>query len=1240
MKPNSQRIRELFVAAVAKADPMLRDAFVEEASDGDEELAREVRLLLEAHENASSFLESPAIGPMIEYGPGPIAEGPGTVIGPYKLLEQIGEGGMGVVFMAEQTVPVRRKVALKIIKPGMDTKQVIARFEAERQALAMMDHPNIAKVFDGGTTGQKTEIPNSKSAGNPKSQIRNPKTEHRNPEGRGAMAPGPDFGFGSSDLEFPSDFGFGSSNFSAGRPYFVMELVRGIPITEYCDRYRLPIEERLALFVQVCQAVQHAHQKGIIHRDLKPSNVMVTMIDGAAVPKVIDFGVAKAMGQQLTEKTLFTNFAQLVRTPLYMSPEQAEISGVDVDTRSDIYVLGVLLYELMTGTTPFDAETFRTAGYDEMRRILREQEPPRPSTRISTLEATAPTISANRQTDPRRLRKSLHGELDWIVMKCLEKDRRRRYETANSLVADLQHYLNHEPVDAGPPSAWYRLRKYARRNRAALATAAVVATALLAGTAASTWEAIRAIKAEGLAETRAGAERAARDKADQLLGEVTQERNRADVARQDADRRATEAREVVDFLINDLIGAASPSQAQGKIPTVDQVLARADENVAKKFGDRPLIEASIRHALSQAYEELGQYQKAEQHAAKAVELRMARLGAEHAETIAAQNTLGFVLIRESGRAKTRQETEAKAQRAQSLLAPVLTTARKALGPEHQETLGSMHVLAAALSILSKHEEARALDEELLAARKRVLGPEHPKTLSTMGNLAIVWQAMGNLERAKELYEQVLAVGLRDQPNHPRTLLQMNNLANLYGRLGQHDRQIDLARRTVEGRVRVLGLGHPFTQQAIGAYFNSARTGRVYWEEAQRTLGPILDRSHRELGPQAEFTIGLTGWLADTCGMLGQTEKAVALVDRLPENRQALSVREEVARYLYLFDHRDAALVQFERVEALRPRLVPADGSDSFGLWTRTRLALVLREHGRFAEARPLFEQALAESLRLRKKLPKPVDSTEQARGLAQFLLGRWPGLAPGIRPKDRPRASFAIEAPFRAKSPVADGRIEPREYGPGIEARFDRDTNPGRLYAFFKSRSKTPDDLSAVIYTAHTDQSLFVAFRVRDQFVDDSDLDAHIAHWNDSVQVYINGDHVANDLTPVFLTGQTGNPEGFQLTADAAGHRDAAPAEFAKAAWKVGTSRTADGYIVEFEIPLAMIDTRDGPEFVPAASGSELLVNFGIIDNDAPVHEESDYAIFWAEDPDVSPFTGGEDFWTVSLRLAPKPAGP
>ena len=335
------------------------------------------------------------------------------MIGSYKLLERIGEGGFGVVYMAEQLKPVRRKVALKIVKPGMDTRQVIARFEAERQALAIMDHANIAKVLDGGVS--------------------------------------------------PS-----------GRPYFVMDLIKGVPITEFCDQNQLPARRRLELFITVCHAVQHAHQKGIIHRDLKPSNVLITQHDTTPVVKIIDFGVAKALGQVLTDKTLFTGFAQMLGTPLYMSPEQAGQSGLDVDTRSDIYSLGVLLYELLTGTTPFDSERFKTAAFDEIRRIIREEEPLKPSSRLSATRETLKSISAQRQTEPAKLTKLLQGDIDWIVMKALEKDRTRRYETANAFAEDLEHFLSGEPVKARPPSTSYRVRKFVRRNQGWLFAAGVI----------------------------------------------------------------------------------------------------------------------------------------------------------------------------------------------------------------------------------------------------------------------------------------------------------------------------------------------------------------------------------------------------------------------------------------------------------------------------------------------------------------------------------------------------------------------------------------------------------------------------------------------------------------------------------------------------------------------------------------------------------------------------------------------
>jgi tetratricopeptide (TPR) repeat protein len=425
MNVRQSHAKSVFLNAVDLATPAERRAYLDEECGDDESLRGEVEDLLRHFGQVGTFLEStPDLGATALERP--IGEGAGTVIGPYKLLEPIGEGGFGMVFLAEQAQPVRRQVALKVLKPGMDTRQVVARFEAERQALALMDHPHIAKVLDGGTT-------------------------------------------------------------ESGRPFFVMELVRGTPITDFCDQNRLPVRRRLELFVLVCQAVQHAHLKGVIHRDLKPSNVLVTAHDGAAAAKVIDFGIAKAIGQRLTDKTLHTSAAQMIGTPLYMSPEQAGFSGLDVDTRADIYALGALLYELLTGTTPFESGRLRAADCDAVRRIIREEEPPRPSARVSTLGPEAATVSLRRQSDPKRLGQLFHGELDWIVMKALERDRNRRYETAGAFAADVQRYLCDEPVAAGPPSAWYRLRKFVRRRRRALAMTAVVAAALALAGGAALW---------------------------------------------------------------------------------------------------------------------------------------------------------------------------------------------------------------------------------------------------------------------------------------------------------------------------------------------------------------------------------------------------------------------------------------------------------------------------------------------------------------------------------------------------------------------------------------------------------------------------------------------------------------------------------------------------------------------------------------------------------------------------------
>jgi eukaryotic-like serine/threonine-protein kinase len=755
MGTQQDRAAKIFEAIVELPSAAERTAFLDAACGEDSQLRAEVEELLAHDKAASSFLNVSGRPQQQITVDNPISERPGTIIGPYKLLEQIGEGGFGVVFMAEQMHPVRRKVALKVLKPGMDTRQVVARFEAERQALALMDHPNIAHVFDGGET-------------------------------------------------------------ATGRPYFVMELVRGIPITDFCDQNRLPIRQRLELFIDVCQAVQHAHQKGIIHRDLKPTNVLITLHDGTPVVKVIDFGVAKATGQQLTEKTLFTNFAQMVGTPLYMSPEQAEMSGLDIDTRADIYALGVLLYELLTGTTPFDKMRLREAGYDEMRRIIREEDPPKPSTRVSTLAQAGTTLSMQRKTDPKKLSQLFRAELDWIVMKCLEKDRNRRYETANGLAMDLRRYLADEPVQACPPSTIYRLRKFARKYRTLGRIAVAFVVLLLLATAVSTWQAVVARRAERRAVTeRDRAEmsfRTARDAVDQLFTQVSQspklkvhamETFRKDLLRSAKDFYERFIREQFDAPgVRYDLGMAQYRLGEihrdlGNYTAAEESLTKAIEILDEQARTQPDRaeygrDLGVGYALlAQVHSDTGQWQKAEATFEQALSLQGKQVEtypkvAEYQFALAkTYRASGYMLHRRA----LPERAEDRYQQALNILNSLVQDRPVA---EHQALLAStlMHLglVYSTKGWFDKTEkvlkEAQRLHERLVQGNPDALLPEHWQLLGrSHAILGMGYRGQSQIEKAEASQQKAIEIFAELAKEHPDVLEYTYDVGRCYSELG-------------------------------------------------------------------------------------------------------------------------------------------------------------------------------------------------------------------------------------------------------------------------------------------------------------------------------------------------------------------------------------------------------------------------------------------------------------------------
>ncbi len=733
-----------------------RAALLDRACGGDAGLRDRVVALLRADVTIDRTLThagARAGDPTTSYSP-PIGAAGVVVAGKYKLVEPIGEGGMGSVWLAHQTEPVKRKVAVKLIKAGMDSKAVIARFEAERQALAVMDHPNIAKILDGGLHD--------------------------------------------------------------GRPYFVMELVKGVPITDYCDKCKLTPRQRLELFVPVCQAIQHAHQKGIIHRDIKPTNVLVALYDDRPVPKVIDFGLAKATGGGLTDLSLNTGFGGVVGTPQYMSPEQASLNNLDIDTRSDIYSLGVLLYELLAGSPPFRTEELQRAGFMEMLRVVREDAPPKPSTKLSTAEAL-PSLSASRGTEPGKLTGLLRNELDWIVMKALEKDRARRYETANGFAADVNRYLGGEAVLAHPPSVTYRLTKALRKNRGPALAAGLVFLALLAGMAGTTLGLVEARKQERLAVAaqhaeaeRAEGERLAKLEAqanEKLAGErlvqVEAERRKADAAKVEAQAKEAEANAVVQFFQDKVFAAARPKGQEGGLGagvTLRDAITASLPALAKGFADQPLVEASLRSTLGITFLDLAEYEQAREQLEQARALWTRHRGPDHPNTLRTMNNLAAsyaALNRPAEALKLREE--------------VLAIQKRALPKDHPDTLTGMGNLAASYAALNRPAEALKLREEVLAIQRRVLPADHPNTLASMNNLANSYFALNRPAEAHKLREETLAIQRRVLPtDHPDTLASMNNLAFSYFALNRPAEALKLREDVLEIQKRVLPKDHPET----------------------------------------------------------------------------------------------------------------------------------------------------------------------------------------------------------------------------------------------------------------------------------------------------------------------------------------------------------------------------------------------------------------------------------------------